>query len=275
MIEKASESAGEAASNAKYSHEKALEGREAVEAMINSMDEIKISNQSILEHIEESHREMNEITKVIEEIGEKTKVINEIVFQTKLLSFNASVEAARAGESGKGFAVVAEEVGNLAQMSGKSATEISNLLNESVLKVNKIVNDTKEKVRVLFSASSQKIENGVDVSQRCGDILTNIVEQVERVSLLSNEISQANFEQNKGVQEIKKAMDQLNNVTQMNSSDSEKTSDAASELESQSASLLGVVENLGIFLKGQNETQTSIHSNNERVSRNEGYRKAA
>jgi methyl-accepting chemotaxis protein len=78
-----------------------------------------------MNQINYSNEQMSEIVKVIQEIETKTKVINDIVFQTKLLSFNASVEAARAGEQGKGFAVVAEEVGNLAQMSGNAAKEIS------------------------------------------------------------------------------------------------------------------------------------------------------
>ena len=73
---------------------------------------------------------MRELPKwsIIQEIEDKTKAIDEIVFQTKLLSFNASVEAERAGEHGRGFSVVAQEVGNLAQLSGKSAAEINEIL---------------------------------------------------------------------------------------------------------------------------------------------------
>ncbi|EQC49763.1 methyl-accepting chemotaxis protein [Bacteriovorax sp. DB6_IX] len=92
------------------------------------MNGIKNSNEAILTTTSEGNKKINEIVSVINEISEKTKVINDIVFQTKLLSFNASVEAARAGEHGKGFAVVAEEVGNLAQMSGKAAEEMVKFL---------------------------------------------------------------------------------------------------------------------------------------------------
>lgn len=100
--------------------------------MIHSITEISESNDRIMSQVADGNRKISEIVQVISEIGNKTKVINDIVFQTKLLSFNASVEAARAGEHGKGFAVVAEEVGNLAQMSGNAAKEISDMLNGSV-----------------------------------------------------------------------------------------------------------------------------------------------
>ena len=135
MVTKNAENAKNTASSSAQSQEKAGEGKEAVNRMMQSMDEINQSNDSIMDQINASNQQMAGIANVIKEIGNKTKVINDIVFQTKLLSFNASVEAARAGEHGKGFAVVAEEVGNLAQMSGNAAKEISDMLEDSIRKV--------------------------------------------------------------------------------------------------------------------------------------------
>ncbi len=66
-------------------------------------------------------------------------MINSIVFKTQMLSFNASIEAARAGAQGKGFAVVAAEVGRLADLSGKAASEISELLQSSQDRVKNLV----------------------------------------------------------------------------------------------------------------------------------------
>ncbi len=145
MVAKNSENASKAAEVTTESQEHAREGKMAVEKMISAMGEINQSNNSIMEQVENSNKQITEIVDVIKEIGAKTKVINDIVFQTKLLSFNASVEAARAGEMGKGFAVVAEEVGNLAAMSGNAAKEISDLLDNSIHKVETIVHETKEK----------------------------------------------------------------------------------------------------------------------------------
>jgi methyl-accepting chemotaxis protein len=134
MVQKNAENSKRSEDVSTKSQEKAQQGKEAVQAMIHSIDDIKISNTDIMQQIDKSNQQISDIVKVISEIGNKTKIINDIVFQTKLLSFNASVEAARAGEHGKGFAVVAEEIGNLAQMSGNAAKEISQMLGDSIRK---------------------------------------------------------------------------------------------------------------------------------------------
>jgi methyl-accepting chemotaxis protein len=132
MVNINTENAKKASENSEISKRQAERGRTVVQEMVLSMSQINESNNNIMTQINHSNEQMGEIVKVIQEIETKTKVINDIVFQTKLLSFNASVEAARAGEQGKGFAVVAEEVGNLAQMSGNAAKEISEMLASSV-----------------------------------------------------------------------------------------------------------------------------------------------
>ena len=99
-----------------------------------------------MEEIKKSNEKIQEVVEIIQEIEEKTKAIDEIVFQTKLLSFNASVEAERAGEHGRGFSVVAQEVGNLAQLSGKSASGINEILGESIKRVKSISHDNSVKV---------------------------------------------------------------------------------------------------------------------------------
>ncbi|OYZ12993.1 MAG: hypothetical protein B7Y39_18435 [Bdellovibrio sp. 28-41-41] len=192
MISKASDSVDATATSSIDSHKKAEEGRVAVDQMLNSMDEISQSNEAILTQITESNHQMTDIVKVIQEIGNRTKVINEIVFQTKLLSFNASVEAARAGEHGKGFAVVAEEVGNLAQMSGNAAKEITEMLEGSISKVEKIVDDTKVKVEHLVQKGKEKVDSGVTVAKQCSDVLNEILQNVSRVSGLSQEAASLN-----------------------------------------------------------------------------------
>ena len=256
MISKASESAGNAATSSVESQGKAEQGRGAVDQMLNSMTEISQSNEAIMNQINVSNQQMTEIVKVIQEIGNKTKVINDIVFQTKLLSFNASVEAARAGEHGKGFAVVAEEVGNLAQMSGNAAKEISEMLSQSTAKVETIVSETKIKVEALIEQGKRKVESGVDVAKRCSVILNEIVHNVSTVSGVAQEISQASKEQSQGVSEINKAMGQLDSVTQQNASASESTSMAAGSLSTQAATLKSVVDELVSTIQGGTSSST-------------------
>lgn len=250
MISKSADSSKLTSSSSSHSQTKAQEGRAAVEQMINSMTEISQSNEAIMGQVNQSNQRMADIVKVIQEIGDKTKVINDIVFQTKLLSFNASVEAARAGEHGKGFAVVAEEVGNLAQMSGNAAREISNMLTGSISKVEGIVQDTKTKVESLVTLSKQKVESGVSVARGCADVLGEIVENVSKVSELAHEISKASQEQAVGVAEINKAMTQMDSVTQQNAASSEQTASAAEQLSAQAENLKGAVEDLVITIDG-------------------------
>ncbi len=197
-------------------------GKGAVEQMIVSMKEINSCNDKI-----------REIVSLIQEIDSKTKVINDIVFQTKLLSFNASVEAARAGEYGKGFAVVAEEVGNLAEMSGRSSVEISALLSGNIKKVEEIVSEARIKV-----------EEGFHVAQRCGTALEEIVKSVSEVAVIAQEISIASSEQSTGVEQISQAMHQLDLMTKQNSTTAENASSAAEMLSGQVASLNSMVRSL-------------------------------
>lgn len=256
MVNKNSDNAKSAATNSAECQQKAEQGKEVVEKMIQSMDEINASNNNIMTQINTSNDQISEIVKVIQEIGTKTKVINEIVFQTKLLSFNASVEAARAGENGKGFAVVAEEVGNLAQMSGNASKEITTLLDGSIQKVESIVNETKSKVEILIADGRNKVEAGIDIAKQCGDVLNDIVQNVARVSHMAGEISSACQDQAVGVQEITKAVNQLDQTTQINASNSEETANAADHLSTQTTALNEAINSLVHTIQGNNSNHS-------------------
>ncbi len=212
-------------------------GKLVVGEMIIAISDINTSNNGIMLQINETNKEIENIVKIINEISEKTKVINDIVFQTKLLSFNASVEAARAGEQGKGFAVVAQEVGSLASMSGKAALEITEMLEKSIHTVERIVSDSKSKISKLITEGKDKVEKGTLVARDCEDVLNEIVQSVASVSTMVNEISNASLEQSQGVQEITKAVSQLDLVTQQNSASSAESANSASELSTEAAKL--------------------------------------
>ncbi len=244
MVRKSADNATRSREVSQNSHNLATQGEQAVQQMVQAIGEIDQSNEMIMRQVEESNRQIAEIVSVITEIGNKTKVINDIVFQTKLLSFNASVEAARAGEHGKGFAVVAEEVGNLAQMSGSAAKEISDMLAGGITKVETIVNETKSKVQGLITTGKDKVKMGMDVAHQCSALLKEVVENVSEVNIMASEIATAVNEQSLGISEITKAIHQLDQVTHGNATTAQQTATSSSQLSAQSQALLEVVGSL-------------------------------
>lgn len=237
MVKKSAENAEASDRASARSKERAEKGQEVVGRVASSMDEINRTNENVGVEINASNERITEIVKIIQEIGVKTRVINDIVFQTKLLSFNASVEAARAGEHGKGFAVVAEEVGNLATMSGTAAKEITTLLDASVQKAESIVSETKIQVDQLMERARKTVNEGAKVAQECGAVLAEIVENANQVSEMVSGISTASQEQARGVEEISKAIQMLDESTQTSSAASASSAKSVEILSDQMSSL--------------------------------------
>lgn len=250
MVSQNAESASKTQTAVNANQKSSEDGSRSVEEMIDAISEIKVTNEEILTQMKSSNKEFGEIVKIISEIGDKTNVINEIVFQTKLLSFNASVEAARAGEHGKGFAVVAEEVGNLAQMSGNAAKEITDMLSDSVKKVNSIVHDSTTRVDQLVEVGKDKVAMGQTTAERCQKALNEITESARTVTSMITEIAHASKEQAQGIQEINKAISQLDQVTQQNSAVAQQSSTQSEQLNAQATSLATAVKELVVFVEG-------------------------
>ncbi|MFZ1377992.1 MAG: methyl-accepting chemotaxis protein [Geothrix sp.] len=162
-----------------------------------------------MEAINQSSAKINEI------IG----VVDEIAFQTNLLALNAAVEAARAGEQGRGFAVVAAEVRNLAKRSADAAKEIKGLIRESVA----------------------KSMDGNKVAAHAGETIAEVVNNVQRVTSLVSEIANATQEQSTGLNEINKAVVQMDEVTQQNAALVEEAAAAAESLDAQAHALTEIV----------------------------------
>ena len=258
MVSKNAENAKNSQESAVVSQQVAKRGKATLQEMMVSMEAINENNSQIKHQMDESNQQMSEIVAVITEIGKKTLVINDIVFQTKLLSFNASVEAARAGEHGKGFAVVAEEVGNLAQMSGNAAKEISQMLVASIEKVEGIVHSTQKNVESLVVAGKGRVQEGTKIAERCDGVLNEIVNNVENLSLMISEIATACAEQSQGVQEINKAIIQLDQVTHKNASVSQHSAHASDSLTTEVKDLRSMEGTLASLVSGSSQEKVKM-----------------
>lgn len=226
------------------------QGNQSMNKLIGSMEDIIASNEKI-----------QELVKVISEIGEKTGVIDEIVFQTKLLSFNASVEAERAGEHGRGFAVVAQEVGNLAQMSGKAASEIASMVKSSVKSAEAITNENKAKV-----------ELGHDLVKDTAKYLAEIAHDAEDLLSQAQQITNASKEQSEGIAQVNRAMGELDKATQLNSQTSRSTAKSSEDMASQAERLKENISLLVTLVEGQKTDRASQRQGIEpRVSAEGGF----
>lgn len=251
MVSRNADSAVSAAKTSEIALRSAQKGKENAAHMLQSINTISEGNEEVIKQMEKTNREISEIVKIIQEISQKTQVINDIVLQTKMLSFNASVESARAGEHGKGFSVVAEEVGNLASLSGKAADEISEMLANSITKVTDTVESSKLLMASLIEQSKKKIEFGTRTAHDCAQSLDEILANASMMGEMVKEISTASREQSIGINEVNRAMNDLDSLSKSNNEIASTSSTTAADLEAEANKLKVVVLKLTTLVEGK------------------------
>jgi methyl-accepting chemotaxis protein len=189
------------AENAQQANQRASSTREVA----GRGGEVVAKAVEAMARIEESSRKISDI------IG----VIDEIARQTNLLALNAAVEAARAGDAGRGFAVVASEVRSLAQRSSQAAKDIKDLITNS----------------------SGQVRDGVDLVNKAGGSLQEIVQSIKQVADIVSDIAAASAEQSTGIEQVNKALTQMDEVTQQNSALVEENAATAKTLEQQAGAM--------------------------------------
>lgn len=187
--------------------------------------------------VEEANRSMVELTESMQDIStasEETakiiKTIDEIAFQTNLLALNAVVEAARAGEAGAGFAVVADEVRNLAMRAADAAKNTAGLIEGTV----------------------KKIKNGSDIVAKTNEAFGKVATGAKKVGELVGEISAASDEQAQGVNQINKAVAEMDKVVQQNAANAEESASASEEMNAQAEQMKEFVRDLVMLVRGSN-----------------------
>jgi methyl-accepting chemotaxis protein len=241
----ASQVASSSQSLAQGSSEQAasLEETSATTNEINSMASRNTDNAGTMtQMVSESqmgfvaaNRQLDEMVAAMDEINDSSakiskiiKVIDEIAFQTNILALNAAVEAARAGEAGMGFAVVADEVRNLAQRCAQAAKDTADLIEDSIGR------SGSGKVKVAQVASA----------------IQHMTEDFAKVKSLVDEVGTGSREQTDGLEQIHRALAQMEQVSQSTAATAEQSAAAAQELNAQSEALKAIVLRLTSMVGG-------------------------
>jgi methyl-accepting chemotaxis protein len=171
---------------------------------------------------------MTEITTASQETSKIIKTIDEIAFQTNLLALNAAVEAARAGEAGAGFAVVAEEVRNLAMRAADAAKNTSGLIEGTV----------------------KKIQEGSNLVLKANEAFAEVSVSTSKVGELVGEIAAASQDQSQGIDQINKAVAEMDKVTQSTAASAEESASASEEMNAQAEHMKQVSQALVEIIGG-------------------------
>ena len=164
------------------------------------------------------------------------------------MALNAAVEAARAGEAGRGFAVVASEVRSLAQRSSQAAKDIADLI----------------------TGSAGQVKDGVALVNKAGTSLTEIVELIKNVAATISDIASASAEQAAGIEQINKALNQMDEITQQNSALVEENAATAKTLEGQQSAMNEQVSFFSFEDAGNNATVVSMRAKKPEPAREKG-----
>ncbi len=213
-LEEMASMTGQNAENASQANRLMTEAGKVVDKAEISMDKLTAS--------------MDEISKASDETRKIVKSIDEIAFQTNLLALNAAVEAARAGEAGAGFAVVADEVRNLALRAAEAAKTTADLI----------------------EGTAKRVKDGSDLVRTTNGDFREVALTVAKSGELVGEIAAASNEQANGIDQLNKAVSEMDRVVQLNAANAEESASASEEMSAQAEQLRDFVADLIAICRG-------------------------
>lgn len=192
-----------------------LENTKSTDIVHNKAKQVGIEATNSQKKMEELVEAMKKISATTQNIEKIIADIENIASQTNLLSLNASIEAARAGEAGRGFAVVADQIRQLAEESANSAVESKKLIEESM----------------------SEVEVGNRMTKETGDAMNKVMDELDKIIQEVANIRAASDRQATSVKEIRKGVEDINDVIQSNSAAAEETSATSEELAASASTL--------------------------------------
>ncbi len=229
-LEQTSASMEQLTATVKHNADNARQGNQ----MATGASEVAIRGGHVVQRVVATMREISESSSKVTQI---ITVIESIAFQTNILALNAAVEAARAGEQGRGFAVVAGEVRILAQRSATAAKEIKDLIGQSADRVN---------------IGSKQVDEA-------GSTMKEVVDAVQGVNDLMAEITLATTEQHTGIDQVNKAVVQMDEATQQNAALVQQSAAAAESLKQQAGVLLQEIAVFDISRAGESDRSVAAN----------------
>lgn len=222
-VEELTVSISHVATSAKEAHgistesgQHSVEGGAVIQNTLQSMSRIAGTVQNSAEQIRELGIHIEQITIIV-------NVISEIAEQTNLLALNAAIEAARAGDQGRGFAVVADEVRLLAQRTGKSTSEIGDM-------IKKIQIGAKDAVSQM-AVGVEQVNHGLELANSATAAIEQIRHGSGRIIGVVDQISLALNEQTAASQDVARNVESIAQMAQSSSEGISGASRSASDIE--------------------------------------------
>ncbi|MFB3925134.1 MAG: methyl-accepting chemotaxis protein [Syntrophales bacterium] len=228
-VEETSSSLEEMSSMTKTNADNAGEANSIIKTSLRDMEEANKVMADLIASMEEISSESEKTQAIV-------KTIDEIAFQTNLLALNAAVEAARAGEAGAGFAVVAEEVRNLAMRAADAARNTTGLIETTV----------------------SKIKQGTLLAGKTHEAFEKVTDGAVKIGQLVGDIAAASHEQAQGIEQVNRAVAEVDKVIQQNAAQAEESSAASEQMNAQSRKMKNLVRELISLVRGKKDTYSPL-----------------